>query len=267
MSASRAHPKRRPAARHAPARSSRIRIVVADGHAIDRRGLVSLLREERDFDVVGEAANSAEAIEHCASLQPAVLVLTLNLPADSGDSALPVIRAALPGLRVLAVSERGVGNCLVLNPPGRSRLSAVSGAQRCDAGTDCLQLAMAQGALGTLRRSAEPAALFEAVRAVSAGQACYEPRTAAAAAGTEAGSKAGGNGQLGLSSRELDVAALLADGRSNKEISATLTISEPTVKKHVGQILRKLNVQDRLQAGLFVARHPLLFGRGGAVQG
>jgi DNA-binding NarL/FixJ family response regulator len=234
--------------------------VVADGHAIDRRGLVSLLREQPEFEVVGEAANAAEAIERCASLRPAVLLLTLNLPADSGDSALPVIRAALPGLRVLALSERGVANCLVLNPPGRSRLSAFSDVQRCDAGTDCLQLAMAQGALGTLRRSAEPAALFDAVRAVSAGRASYEPRTASALSGS--GGRAETNGHFGLSSRELDVAALLGDGRSNKEISAALTISEPTVKKHIGQILRKLSVQDRLQAGLFVARHPLLFPRG-----
>ena len=262
MSISRGRPKRRAAPRTAAARSPRVRIVVADGHALDRRAFISLLREQPDFEVAGEASNTAEAIDRCASLRPGVLVLTLNLPSDSGDSALPVIRAALPTLRVLAVSERGAANCLVLNPPGRSRLSAMSQVQRCDGGTDCLQLAMAQGALGTLRRSAEPEALFQAVRAVAAGHASYEPRTAAALThGSLAGEH---NGHLGLSVRELDVAALLAEGRSNKEISATLAISEPTVKKHVGQILRKLNVQDRLQAGLFVARHPLLFSRNGA---
>ena len=261
MSLSRAHPKRRAAAHPATPRSSRIRLVVADGHAIDRRGLVSLLREQRDFEVVGEASDIAQAIERCTSLRPAVLVLTLDLPGESGDSALPVIRAALPGLRVLAVSERGTDNCLVLNPPGRTRVSAFSQVPRCEAGTDCLQLAMAQGALGTLRRSAEPAALFQAVRAVASGQASYEPRTAAAFSNR---GQPGGDGEhLGLSARELDVAALLAEGRSNKEISAALRISEPTVKKHVGQILRKLSVQDRLQAGLFVARHPLLLSRNG----
>jgi DNA-binding NarL/FixJ family response regulator len=235
--------------------------VVADGHAIDRHGLVSLLRAQPDIECVGEAANSAEAIERCASLRPAVLVLTLNLPSDSGDSALPVIHAALPGLRILAISERGVANCLVLNPPGRSRLLAFPQAHRCDVGTDCLQLAMAQGALGTVRRSAEPEALFRAVRAVAAGQTSYEPRTGMAF--SHDGIGAGTHGNLGLSVREMDVAVLLAEGQSNKEISGLLAISEPTVKKHVGQILRKLNVQDRLQAGLFVARHPLLFSRNG----
>ncbi len=262
MSSSRATPKRGAEMRPAPVRSSAIRIVVADGHAIDRRALASLLDEQPEFEVVGEVANAADAIERCASLRPHLLVLTLNLPSDSRDSALPVIRAALPGLRVLAVSERGVANCLVLNPPARSRVSALAPAQACDGGTDCLQLAMAQGALGTLRRSAEPAALFQAVRAVAAGHASYEPRTATAL--TSGDLQGETNGHLGLSARELDVAALLAEGRSNKEISHALTISEPTVKKHIGQILRKLGVQDRLQAGLFVARHPLLFARFGS---
>jgi len=268
MSTSRARPKARAASRPASARTSRsarIRVVVADGQAIDRHALASLLRGQPDFEVAGEAANSAEAIERCASLRPAVLVLTLNLPTDTGDSALPVIHAALPGLRILAVSERGVANCLVLNPPARSRLSGAAQAARCSAGNDCLQLAMAHGALGTLRRSAEPAALFSAVRAVATGQASYEPRTGMAFGRDGIG--AGGNGNLGLSIREMDVAVLLSEGQSNKEISNVLTISEPTVKKHVGQILRKLNVQDRLQAGLFVARHPLLFSRNGRAGG
>ncbi len=258
MSPSRARSKPRTATRSGPAPVSRIRILVADGHAIDRRGLVSLLRAQPEFEVVGEAANSAEAIERCASLRPAVLLLTLNLPDDSGETALPVIHAALPGLRILALSERGVSTCLVLNPPTRSRLPGAT-PRHCEAGTDCLQLAMAHGALGTLRRSAEPEALFQAVRAVAAGQASYEPRTGMPV--TSDGTAARG---LGLSGREMDVAVLLAEGQSNKEISGALAISEPTVKKHVGQILRKLNVQDRLQAGLFVARHPLLFARDAA---
>jgi DNA-binding NarL/FixJ family response regulator len=265
MTPSRARPRPRAATRPAPTRNPRIRIVVADGHAIDRHGLVSLLRGQPDFECVGEAAHSAEAIERCAGLRPAVLVLTLNLPGDSGDSALPVIHAALPGLRILAISERGVANCLVLNPPARSRLAAYSQAPRCEAGNDCLQLAMAQGALGTLRRSAEPDSLFRAVRAVAAGQTSYEPRTGMMF--SRDGIGAGTNGNLGLSVREMDVAVLLAEGQSNKEISGLLSISEPTVKKHVGQILKKLDVQDRLQAGLFVARHPLLFSRNGAASG
>ncbi|HVP15509.1 MAG TPA: response regulator transcription factor, partial [Terriglobales bacterium] len=164
---------------------------------------------------------------------------------------------SLPGLRVLALSERGVADCLVLNPPVRRRLAGNARLRRCESGSDCLQLAMAHGALGTVRRSAEPAALFRALRAVASGQTSFEPRTACGR-GPET------DGFPELSARELDVAALVGEGRSNKEISVTLSISQATVKKHVSQILRKLSLQDRLQVGLFVARHPLLFsGDGG----
>jgi DNA-binding NarL/FixJ family response regulator len=122
---------------------------------------------------------------------------------------------------------------------------------------------MAHGALGTVRRSADPEALFRTVRAVAAGQTAYEPRTGMMLSHGGTGTR----GNPGLSVREMDVAVLLAEGQSNKEISGLLTISEPTVKKHVGQILKKLSVQDRLQAGLFVARHPLIFSRNGTSSG
>jgi DNA-binding NarL/FixJ family response regulator len=257
-------PQPRPASRPGPLRKSRagrIRIVVAETNAIDRQGLAVLLSGQRDFEVVGQAASAAEAIQRCASLRPAVLVLALDLPAGPGEAALPVVRAALPGLRILAISERGVSDCLVLNPPLRPDRPGRPEPRRCEGDTDCLQLAVAQGALGTLRRSAAPEALYRAVRAVAAGQASYEERTGLTFGPDGVG--AGANGRFGLSARELDVAVLLGDGQSNRDISQRLGISEPTVKKHVGQILRKLSVQDRLQAGLFVARHPLLFAQRG----
>lgn len=251
------------ASRHpAPARkrrAARLRVVVAESRAIDRQALVVLLSAEKDFEVVGQAADTAEAIERCAGLRPGVLVLALDLPGGADEAALPAIRAALPGLRILAISERGVADCLVLNPPGRDRLDGRLELRRCNGDTDCLQLAMAQGALGTLRRSAAPEALFRAVRAVAAGQTSFEPRSGLAF--DAEGMGAGADGRFGLSPREMDVAVLLSEGRSNKDVAHALGISEPTVKKHVGQVLTKLNVQDRLQAGLFVARHPLLFAR------
>ena len=119
--------------------------------------------------------------------------------------------------------------------------------------TDCLQLAVSEGALGALRRDAEPEELFQAVRAVAQGNAWFEPRTAAAISRS-----APPNEALALSARELEVAGLISDGRSNKEIGKALGISEPTVKKHVGHILAKLGLQDRLQIGIYIVRNPLL---------
>ena len=247
-----------PAGTPAPLDPSHVRIVVADHQAIDRGGIVGLLAAQRGFEVVGESSTIEETIQQCRALRPDVLVLTLNLPAQDRQAAIPTIRAELPQLRILALSERGSENCLVLNPPSRKWLTGIPLAT-CPAGIDCLQLAASQGSMGTLRRSADPEDLFRAIRAVARGQAWYDPTTASGMLSATAadGSRPGGHRPL-FSEREMQVAALIAEGQSNKEISTSLDISEPTVKKHVGHILEKLGLQDRLQAGLFLARNPLL---------
>jgi DNA-binding NarL/FixJ family response regulator len=259
-SARQSSPRARPVRRAAPSRSGRTRIVVADAQAIDRGGIIHLLEDQRDFEVVGESATVAETIQECRALEPDVLVLSLNLPGQQARPAIPEVHSELPALRIVAISERGADNCLVLNPPSRAQLRGVLPVvPLCATGTDCLQLAARQGAMATLRRSADPEDLFRAVRAVAQGHAWYDPTTAAgmlSSAGSETGP--GGGKPVRFSQRELQVAALIAEGQSNKEISTSLRISEPTVKKHVGHILSKLGVPDRLQAGLFIARHPLL---------
>ena len=240
---------------------SRVRIVVADHQTLDRRGLMNVLQAERDFAVVGECSTLEETIQKSRALTPDVLVLTLNLPAQDRDAAIPAIHAVLPRLRILALSERGADNCLVLNPPSRRWLTGIP-LGTCPVGIDCLQLAASQGAMATLRRSAEPEDLFRAIRAVAKGQAWYDPTTAAGMLSATGQEGAQGPGRRSLfSDREMQVAALLVEGHSNREISTSLAISEPTVKKHVGQILKKLGLLDRLQAGLFLARNPLLLKR------
>jgi NarL family two-component system response regulator LiaR len=100
--------------------------------------------------------------------------------------------------------------------------------------------------------------LFRAIRAVADGSASYDAQTAASLRSPN--SNGNGANHRKLTERELEVASLIADGRSNKEISTSLEISEATVKKHVGSILGKLGFEDRLQAGLYLARNPLMFG-------
>ena len=237
----------------APRRSTRIRIFVADPQALDRAGLVGLLRAERDFAVVGEAGTVEETITRCRAEKPDVVMLTLNLPAKDREEAMRRIHAELPALRILALSERGAENCLVLNPPSRRWLAGVP-LGTCPVGIDCLQLAARQGAQGTLRRSAGPEELFRALRDVARGGVSYDPTTAAGAAAAAESTKR----RRLFTPRERQVAALIAEGRSNKEISSLLGIGEPTTKKNVGNILAKLGLEDRLQAGLFLARNPLL---------
>ena len=258
---------RRPNDTKAPSRESvrrkgdDIRVVVGDPHAIDRGGLVWLIEHEQGLAVVGEAASVDEAFQQCKTLKPDVLVLTMNLPDQREDAVVPTLLRKLPDLRIVALSDRGAANCVVLNPPGRQR-ATTKAAARCPVGTDCLALAAAQGARATVRRDADPEDLFRAIRAAAAGQSWYDTQTTANFAANGSGSPAEADRfQRGLSERELDVAALLSEGLSNKEISTALSISEPTVKKHVGHILEKLGLQDRLQAGLHIARNPLIVAR------
>jgi DNA-binding NarL/FixJ family response regulator len=220
---------------------------------MDRSGLVAILERQRDFAVVGEASDTQEVISLCRSLRPSVLILALRLGDVEGRSALAAVRAASPETPILAVAERGEGQCLVLNPPGSHRHSG-DGRVPCATGTDCLQLAVVDGASGTIRRDSTPAELFQAIRTVATGRFWYS-------AAPTILNVFPGNGRepdSALSPRELEVAELIANGRSNKEISTALRITEPTVKKHVGRILAKLGLQDRLQVGLYVARNPLV---------
>jgi DNA-binding NarL/FixJ family response regulator len=243
--------------RERSADSPLIRLVVADHHAIDRGGMVGLLENEDDFVVVGEAATLEEVVVQCRALKPDVLVLTMNLPSEGEDSPVALLRRDVPEQKVLAMSDRGTHNCLVLNPPTRRKKGEES--LRCEIGTDCLTLAVAHGARGTVRRSADPEDLFRAIRAVAGGQSWFDTSTTNGLV-TLTEDRSGTRPEA-LSERELDVAALLGEGRSNKEISSDLGISEPTVKKHVGHILEKLGLQDRLQVGLHVARNPLIIAR------
>lgn len=253
-------PKLRPrtARQVTPPPAPRVRVVVADSQAIDRGGLVGLIDDERDLEVVGEAATVEETIRQCKALAPDVLVLALNLSGQEPKPALTAIHDVLPELKVLALAERSSVHCLVLNPPSR-RARTTEKAPLCSVGTDCLSLAVTQGAMATLRRSADPEELFRAIRAVAEGNASYDSLTAASLRTSGLGDRSRASDHRQLTGRELEVAGLIADGRSNKEISTALDISEATVKKHVGSILVKLGLEDRLQAGLYLARNPLVF--------
>ena len=260
-------PTRRPNDTKSPSREGvrtkgeGIRVLIGDPHAIDRGGLVWLVDREQGLTVVGEAASVEEVLQQCKTLKPDVLVVSLNIPGQHEDAVVPELLKKLPGLKIVALSDRGAANCVVLNPPSRRRETAKPVAH-CPVGTDCLALAAAQGARATVRRDADPEDLFRAIRAAAAGQSWFDARTTASFAtkGSRSPAEAEGFAQ-DLSERELDVAALLAEGLSNKEISTALAISEPTVKKHIGHILSKLGLQDRLQAGLHIARNPLIVAR------
>lgn len=238
--------------------SRRIRILIADDLPMDRSGMAAILGSQPDFEIIGETSSTIEAAKLARELKPSVVILALRLEPMEGRTPLAAIHTASPETPILAVAERSEGNCLVLNPPGSRRTDTAQPQLVCSTGTDCLQLAVAEGATGTIRRSATPEELFRAVRIVASGSAWYESGTATAIMRHALAGNGSTNATAPLSSRELQVAELISAGRSNKEIATALDISEPTVKKHVGHILEKLGLQDRLQVGLYVARNPLV---------
>lgn len=200
-----------------------IRVLIADDHAVVRRGLRTFLQVQEDIEVVGEAGDAAGCLAAVAQLQPDVLLLDLKLPDRDG---VEVVRALAGGpTRVLAVTSF-------------TELTTTVPAVRA-------------GAAGLLYKDVSPAALAGAIRTVHAGHVVLPPDVAAALARGDSGPRRLGQ----LTPREREVLAELARGRSNREIARVLLVSEKTVKTHVSSILAKLDLADRTQAALYAVRH------------
>jgi DNA-binding NarL/FixJ family response regulator len=203
-----------------------ITVVIADDHPVVRQGLAVLLDVQDDIVLVGEANDGHEAVRLTLEHAPDVLLLDLKLPGLDGLGVLGELRA------------RGV----------RTRVLVLTSA----AGPTSPALALQAGAAGFLYKDVDPDALVRAIRSVHDGHTVLAPGAAGLVAARPA-TDARGIGSL--TARERDVLALVADGRSNREIARMLGIAEKTVKAHVSAILAKLGVADRTQAALLAVRH------------
>ncbi|MDP4500668.1 response regulator [Nonomuraea turcica] len=204
-----------------------IRVLIADDHPVVRQGLRTFLDLQDDITVVGEAGDGAQAVERVAELAPDVLLLDLKMPVLDGLGALERLAGTTTKVVVLtSVSDRG------------------------DVGP-----AMRAGASGFLYKDVDPSALVHAVRAVHGGQVLLAPEAAEAMLSTAGARDV--PAPVPLTDREREVLALIAAGRSNREIARSLAVAEKTVKTHVSNVLMKLGVQDRTQAALYAVRHGL----------
>ncbi len=205
-----------------------VRIVVTDDHSVVRQGLRMFLELDEEIEIVGEAANGAEAVELATSLQPDVVLMDLLMPVMDGITAITEIRRQAPGVEVVALTS-------VLED------ASVVGAIRA-------------GAIGYLLKDTNADELRRAVKAAAGGQVQLSPEAAVRLMREVRAPETSES----LTDRETDVLRLLADGQSNKEIARNLSIGEKTVKTHVSSILSKLGVQSRTQAVLTAMRSGLI---------
>ena len=204
-----------------------IRLLIVDDHPVVRDGLRGLFADDPDFQVVGEAANGAEAIARVEHVGADVVLMDLRMPEMSGVEAITRLRRTAPAVRVLVLTTY-------------------------DTDSDVLA-AIEAGATGYLLKDAPREELIRAVRAAFAGEAVLSPAVARRLMG-----QVGRPPPEALSQRELEVLALIADGATNRQAAAKLFISEATVKTHLLHVYEKLDVRDRAAAVAEAYRRRLL---------
>jgi two-component system, NarL family, response regulator LiaR len=202
-----------------------IRVLVVDDHAVVREGLRAFLELQDGIQVVGEAADGAQAVQAVSESRPDVVLMDLVMPVMDGIAAMRVLRERSPETRVIVLT---------------SFLDE-----------DRLLPALRTGAAGYLLKNAKPQELARAVRAAHAGETLLDPVVASRLVQTLT---ANSDPLDRLTARERQVLQLIGEGYRNKQIALELGISEKTVKTHVGRLLAKLGVDDRTQAAVMAVR-------------
>ncbi|MFZ3062224.1 MAG: response regulator transcription factor [Actinomycetota bacterium] len=204
---------------------NQIKILIVDDHEMVRRGLRTIIGEQKEFKVVDEACNGAEAIAKAKKFEPDVILMDQRLPDMSGIEAMREVLASVPSVRTLVVTafedEEDV-------------LSAVK-----------------SGAVGYLLKSASPKEIFDAIRKASNGQpvmSLFATQAMMRQIVTGHVESEGSFLSQHLTPREKEILQLMAEGLTNRELSKKLWISEKTVKTHVSSILHKLGQKSRAQA-------------------
>jgi DNA-binding NarL/FixJ family response regulator len=222
-----------------------ISVLLVDDHPLIRMGFRLVLDAQDDIEVVGEAADGTTAVSMCSALRPDVVLMDVRMPGHDGiEATRDIVAAGLP-CKVLILTTFDLD--------------------------DYVYAGLRAGASGFLLKDTQPASLVAAIHTIAAGDSVLAPtattrlvRQFAAAGGSAAGGAAAGGAAAGgsaagsggsaaqlrqvLTGREQDVFSRIAAGMSNGEIAASLFLSEGTVKIHVGRILAKLGLRDRVQA-------------------
>jgi DNA-binding NarL/FixJ family response regulator len=215
----------------------RLRVMVADDHALFRRGLQMVLEAEPDIDLVGEASDGVEAVEKSQELMPDVILMDVRMPKRSGIEAAREIKDSLPHVKILMLTIS-------------------------DEEADLYE-AIKAGASGYLLKEIPIEEVADAIRSVWAGQSRISPSMASKlltefAAMTKASDEKPQMPAPKLTDREMEVLRLVAQGLNNRDIAGRLFISENTVKNHIRNILEKLHLHSRMEAVVYAVREKMI---------
>lgn len=202
----------------------RITVMLVDDHPAFRKGIAALIESEPDMAVIAQTGDGADSVELYSRTRPDVVLMDLRLPGMGGVEAIMAIRLKHPDARIIVLTT-------------------------FDADEDIYR-AIQSGAKSYLLKDTPEDELASMIRAVYAGEGTLPSRVAERLAER--------NQRADLSRREMDVLQLLIKGRSNKEISSRLFVSEDTVKAHLKTLFSKLNVRDRTEAAITAIRHGIV---------
>lgn len=212
----------------------KIKVLIADDHSMVRQGLKQILELEEDIEVIAQASNGEEAVKLARDYIPDIVLMDINMPGVSGLQAIKELK-----------QEKSLFKVIVLT---------------IHQDREYLFKTLQMGAEGYVLKDAEPSVLIEAIRNVNNGQSFIQPnmtRELVREFNRVTLHEKDRTEENSLTSREVEVLELIAEGMINKEIAKQLYISEKTVKNHVSNIFKKLNVSDRTQAAIYAFKHNL----------
>lgn len=209
------------------------RILLVDDHDIVRLGLMTLLNDQPDMEVIGEASTAAEAVKTTQRLQPDVVLMDIRLPGEGGIEAAGQVTRQTPTSKVVMLTSFADDELVVR--------------------------AIRAGAVGYVLKQVGNEELLRAIRAVARGEALLDPSTTARLLSRvrEAERKAEEDAFRDLSDREMDVLIHLARGKTNAEIGTLLNLSEKTVGHYVSNMFEKLNLNNRIELAAYTYEHHL----------
>jgi DNA-binding NarL/FixJ family response regulator len=209
------------------------RILLVDDHDIVRLGLMTLLNDQPDMEVVGEASTAAEAVRTAERLQPDVVLMDIRLPGEGGIEAAGQVTRKIPDSKVVMLTSFADDELVVR--------------------------AIRAGAVGYVLKQVGNEELLRAIRAAARGEALLDPSTTARLLSRvrEVERKAEENAFRDLSDREMDVLVHLAKGKTNAEIGILLNLSEKTVGNYVSNMFEKLHLNNRVELAAYAYEHHL----------